>query len=389
MVAGRAHAVEDRIAAGAEHGFHVRQKLRLRFPGAYGDKVCLISADKGGVLRKTAPHHANQIPNLPVAHLAAVASVDVAEAVDVEDRHGGGMNKEIGVFQGEAAEVLPMLEPGQKVGFVRHFREHEELADGAAACVLQAAEVALDRLGGGFEELGLDAVAVLAAKVLRNLTELDKVPDVHVVLEVQSGQKPVGLLVVHDEPVAVVEQDDALADVLENGHGQGLEHVVAAVVKRRPVHQQQTHAVAENGIVDERIEFLGRRIEKNGVDRDDERDGSDDEDVLIPVLPRRADALAHENPEGQDDKEIGEGEMCVVKRLHLIGKVRDEGVARHIVHGDLPRDVDQEDQRVKARKGKDEAADQAASTDLVQTRKQVAEVDQAHQQPVDHQEVDA
>ena len=81
--------------------------------------------------------------------------------------------------------------------------------------------------------------------------------------------------------------------------------------------------------------------------------------------------------------------MCVVKRLHLIGKVRDEGVARHIVHGDLPRDVDQEDQRVKARKGDDEAADQTASPDIVQPREQVAEVDQAHQQPVDHQKVDA
>ena len=299
------------------------------------------------------------------------------------------MNKEIGVFQGEAAEVLPMLEPGQKVGFIRHFREHEELADGAAVCVLQAAEVALDRLGGGFKELGLDAVAVLAAKVLGNLAELDKVPDVHVVLEVQAGKKPVGLLVVHDQPVAVVEQDDALTDVLEDGHGQGLEHVVAAIVKRRPVHQQQAHAVAENGIVDERIEFLGRRIEKNGVDRDDERDGGDDEDVLIPVLPRRADALAHENPEGQSDQNIREGEMHIVKRFHLIGKVRDEGVARHIVHGDLPRDVNQEDQGIKAGKGDDEAADQAASPDLVQTRKQVAEVDQAHQQPVDHQKVNA
>ena len=296
----------------------------------------------------------------------------------------------IGILQDELAEALPALEPGQHVVVIGDLRKDEEIAGDLLLLIADSPEAALNRFPVVSGQFTLDAEGVALRQFLRQAAQRGQFLPLQIPPEAEVLEDPVRLPVAHDELVLIVKEDDALADVLKHRHGQGLQHVLLPVFKGRPVHQVESDAVTHDGIVHQGIapaEIL--RVQKHRVHHDNHADGHYDQKVLLPILSRRLHALGDQDREAQHHQQVGEAQVHIIKRLHLIGIVRDHRLPLDVVYGDLPKDVDNQHQTVQHRRQIDGVPDIPASAGRLHVREHVTEVHQRDQHPVDHQEIDA
>ena len=248
---GGAHAVEHGAVAGFDNLFDIFNEIGFVLSEADGDQMRFIAADEEGIGGHVLLHDLHKVPDPLVADFASEDTVDFSESEDVKHDGGRRMVEVIGIFGGEAAEAVRVQESGEEIDVIGGFRQDEEIAEHGAPIVSEAREIAAKRKPLRALPFDLNALLFLRAEVLREADGLEEFRNQHFPVEIDVAEHPLCLLIVHEQGVFVVKEYDSLPDILENGHGQGFQHIVFPVAEGGPVHQVDAEAVADDRVVDE------------------------------------------------------------------------------------------------------------------------------------------
>ena len=331
----------DLLAAG--------EQLILGAVAAQGDERRLGTAHEVGPLGEAAAHGLGQLADALVSLLPPPGSVDEGQPVDVQHRHAHGRLERGAPVLQEQLEALPALKPGQQIGFQQRVREGKKQSQPLAPSVEQCADVAPQL---PFALLG--APEVLQGAAFPGQPHLGR--DGEAGQEFRQGpagrqlalpQQLVGPLVVQNQLIAVVEQHNALPQVVEDARFQPVQHAVGGVVEAAPVQQVGGQAVAADGVVQQVVDLLPGQVEEHGVDPHDDGDARHHVPVLRPVLPGHLPHFARQQIQHPHDHQIAEHQMADVQRVHLIGIPGDFGVPGHVPDGDFCQGIDREHQRLE------------------------------------------
>ena len=251
----------------------------------------LIAPNIIRLLRHVCSHDPGQTADPLIPDLPSEGPVHLAQTHDIEHYHCGRMVKIVRIFRRKAPEILPMLEPCQRVCTEGGIGKHEKVSGDASAVVPKPPVVAAHGAAISSPCLTLNTELVFFADLLRKRAKLQKPSAVHFFRKTDVRQQPLRPLVVHDELLVVIEEHDALVDVLEDRHRQGLKHIVLPIVERRPIHQVDAEAVSDDGVVELCEDRTVIGIKKHRVHQNDEHNSQNVEGVLIAILPRGTDGF--------------------------------------------------------------------------------------------------
>ena len=140
--------------------------------------------------------------------------------------------------------------------------------------------------------------------------------------------------------IVIVKQDNSLPDIFKNTGLQAVQHSVGRVVKTAPVQQEGRQAVSADGVIQQAVNRFPRPEQKHAVHGHDDQDPKDHIAVLRPVFLGDAAHFTDQQDHDHNHQRIGEQEVYDVKRPHLIAILRNEGISRDIMDGNLIKGID-------------------------------------------------
>ena len=147
--------------------------------------------------------------------------------------------------------------------------------------------------------------------------------------------------------VVVVEQYDALPDAFKNTVLQAVEHSVGGVIEATPVQQKSRQAVTADGIIQQTVYRHFRPEQKHAVHGYNGQYAQNDIAVLRTVFSGNPNHLSNQQEHDHNDHEIGEKQMHLVERAHLIAVSGEGCVPADVVNGNFVDGIEEKDNNFK------------------------------------------
>ena len=211
--------------------------------------------------------------------------VDAAKPDYVEHRDRCRMIKIVWVFSDDTVEILPVFKSGQNISTDIGFSEYKKIPGHSAAVITQLAGIKAYRSLASIRA-ALHAETVFVTVPIRDPGLLYEVRLFHSVRPFYFREEKLCFLILHNKLFVMVEQHDALVDVLEYGHRERHEHVFMPVFERSPVNYDECDGIAEYRPVEESVQPCSGRVQEYSIDDHDSSDRDYDEPVLVLILLR-------------------------------------------------------------------------------------------------------